>query len=105
MYSGPASLTLLVEALAPAHINPIFRGWSIPTQLEERKLSLEALIDPDLLTSCQKVSFKSIETGKDIALLRLTMSMASAGLARLDHITNTPYGQEISVKWETRSIR
>jgi hypothetical protein len=88
----------LGETLAPAHINPFFHGWYIPTQLEERKLSLEALVDPDLLTSCPNVRSKSIEADKGIALLRLTISMASAALMRLDHITSATQGQKIGIK-------
>jgi len=49
--SEPALWMLLVEALAPAHIDSFFHRWCIPTQLEERKLSLETLVDPDLFTS------------------------------------------------------
>jgi hypothetical protein len=52
MYSTP-TLWAVGEALAPAHINTIFHGRRVPTQLEERKLSLEALVNPDLFTSCQ----------------------------------------------------
>jgi len=50
MYSTP-TLWAVGEALAPAHINTIFHGRRVPTQLEERKLSLEALVNPDLFTS------------------------------------------------------
>jgi len=44
-------LTVAAEALAPAHIDTFLHGWRVTTQLEERKLPLEALVNPDLFTS------------------------------------------------------
>lgn len=79
---------LAAEALAPAHIDTFLHGWRVTTQLEERKLPLEALVDPDLFTSCQRCQIiKSVEADTSGDLLRLTMSIASAALTRLDHIT------------------
>lgn len=47
------ALKVAVEVLAPAHIDTLFHGRSVPTRLKERQLFIEAGMYPDLLPACQ----------------------------------------------------
>jgi len=50
MHLSPA-LKVAVEVLAPAHIDTLFHGRSVPTRLKERQLFIEAGMYPDLLAT------------------------------------------------------